>query len=430
MSNGKEREPSEEEKQKIAAIIQALKQQNISPTTALPAAQEEVTRTHAFWDTQPMFLGEDDPDKKQEIHAPLIPNKPKEELRQTPYNMPKGFEWCDIDITNDDERMQVYDLLNKNYVEDDQAMFRFDYSHEFLLWALTPPGYKKELHLGVRSSKGNLVGFISAVPAVVRSYEKKFDSVEINFLCVHKKLRSKRLAPVLIKEITRRVNHTGVFQAVYTAGVELPGPVSCCRYYHRTLSPKKLCDIQFTRVPPRMTMARFQKLYKLPTETTISGLRSLEEKDCESACKLLKTHLDQFKLVIEFSVDDFKHWFLPRKGVIASYVISNDDGEVTDLISYYHLNSTIVNHELHNKLNAAYSFYNVATTVELEDLMRNALILAKNENMDVFNALEQMKNKQFFSDLKFGMGDGNLQYYLYNWCCPTMEGKDVGIVLL
>ena len=36
--------------------------------------------------------------------------------------------------------------------------------------------------------------------------------VEINFLCVHKKLRTKRLAPVLIKEITRRVNLEGVWQ--------------------------------------------------------------------------------------------------------------------------------------------------------------------------------------------------------------------------
>ena len=36
--------------------------------------------------------------------------------------------------------------------------------------------------------------------------------VEINFLCVHKSLRSKRLAPVLIKEITRRVNLKGIFQ--------------------------------------------------------------------------------------------------------------------------------------------------------------------------------------------------------------------------
>jgi len=54
--------------------------------------------------------------------------------------------------------------------------------------------------------------------------------VEINFLCVHKKLRSKRVAPVLIREITRRVNCKGLFQAVYTAGVVLPKPVASCRY--------------------------------------------------------------------------------------------------------------------------------------------------------------------------------------------------------
>ena len=54
--------------------------------------------------------------------------------------------------------------------------------------------------------------------------------VEINFLCVHKKLRAKRLAPVLIREITRRVNCKGIFQAVYTAGVVLPKPVGTCRY--------------------------------------------------------------------------------------------------------------------------------------------------------------------------------------------------------
>ena len=53
--------------------------------------------------------------------------------------------------------------------------------------------------------------------------------VEINFLCVHKKLRSKRVAPVLIKEITRRVNLEGIFQAVYTAGILLPKPIAVCR---------------------------------------------------------------------------------------------------------------------------------------------------------------------------------------------------------
>ena len=37
---------------------------------------------------------------------------------------------------------------------------------------------------------------------------------EVNFLCVHKKLRTHRLAPVLIKEITRRVHCRNIWQAV------------------------------------------------------------------------------------------------------------------------------------------------------------------------------------------------------------------------
>lgn len=44
--------------------------------------------------------------------------------------------------------------------------------------------------------------------------------------------------------------------------------------------------------------------------------------------------------------------------------------------------------------------------------------------------LDLMDNKNVISDLKFGMGDGTLQYYLYNWQCKAMENKDVGLVLL
>jgi glycylpeptide N-tetradecanoyltransferase len=65
---------------------------------------------------------------------------------------------------------------------------------------MQPPGYKQEWHVGVRvKASHKLVAFISAIPAQVVANGKQVEMVEINFLCVHKKLRSKRLAPVLIK---------------------------------------------------------------------------------------------------------------------------------------------------------------------------------------------------------------------------------------
>ena len=44
---------------------------------------------------------------------------------------------------------------------------------------------------------------------------------------------------------------------------------------------------------------------------------------------------------------------------------------------------------------------------------------------DVFNALDIMDNKQVLEELKFGVGDGNLHYYLYNWKCPSMPPNEV-----
>ena len=72
---------------------------------------------------------------------------------------------------------------------------------------------------------------------------------EINFLCVHKKLRTNRLAPVLIKEVTRRVNKLDIWQAVYTAGIVIPKPIAKTTYYHRSLNPKKLVDVGFSSLP-------------------------------------------------------------------------------------------------------------------------------------------------------------------------------------
>ena len=64
----------------------------------------------------------------------------------------------------------VLSRLHRNhYVEDDDATFRFDYSAEFLEWALKPPGYYPQWHVGVRVvSNKKLVAFISGVPINLR----------------------------------------------------------------------------------------------------------------------------------------------------------------------------------------------------------------------------------------------------------------------
>ena len=254
--------------------------------------------------------------------GPIEENKSDELIRKEPLPLPKDFEWCNPDITDETQLREVYELLTANYVEDDAAVFRFDYSAAFLNWALKAPGWTTDWHLGVRvKASKKLVGFITGIPANLFIHQTELRMAEINFLCVHKKLRSKRLAPVLIKEITRRINLTGIFQAVYTAGVYLPKPFSSCRYYHRSLNPKKLIETGFSALQRDMTMPKTIRLYKLPEKPLLEGFRKMEESDVTQATLLLSQYLQKLDIAPNFSEDEFKHWLLPVKDVVYSYVV-------------------------------------------------------------------------------------------------------------
>ncbi|KAF9437522.1 glycylpeptide N-tetradecanoyltransferase [Entomortierella beljakovae] len=412
-----------------------------------PKSMEE----HKFWKTQPVVKH----DEVVEEDGPIEADTPHDKVRATPYPLPKEFEWSLVNVEDDKEIKELYELLTLNYVEDDDAMFRFDYSAEFLKWALLPPGWKKSWHIGVRvASNKKLVAFISGIPQDVRVHNTVKRMVEINFLCVHKKLRSKRLAPVLIKEVTRRTHLEGIFQAVYTAGVVLPKPVSTCRYFHRSLNPKKLVETGFSHLSKNMTMARLIKLYKLNSETKTPGLRPMEEKDVGEVAALLNKYLADTELAPHFEEADVRHWLISRPGVVWGYVVEDQETKkITDFFSFYSLPSTVINNPTHSTLNAAYSFYyavqtpdeelakltdkderqtarDIAVKARLLGLMEDTLILARKNDFDVFNALNLMDNALVTEDLKFGPGDGYLHFYLYNWKCKDVASNKVGLVML
>lgn len=54
--------------------------------------------------------------------------------------------------------------------------------------------------------------------------------------------------------------------------------------------------------------------------------------------------------------------------------------------------------------------------------MNDALILAKKFKFDVLNSLSLMDNALFIEQQKFGKGDGQLHYYLYNYNANHIAG--------
>jgi len=420
-----EKKEEEAEKKDMKDLVSFMRPRRICEDSRKNAAEID----HKFWGKQPVpSLKDPAPEDAEdgEIDEP----KTVDDVKKEPSKLPGSFEWCSVDVSDAKEIDEVYELLNGHYVEDDDCMFRFDYSRDFIRWALMPPGYKQHWHVGVRAKQsGKLVAFITGIPAMMNVRKTRREMAEINFLCVHKKLRQHRLAPVLITEITRRVNLENIWQAVYTAGVVLPKPVSECRYYHRSLNPKKLIDVGFSHLGPRMTMARAARIFKVPEQPQIPGLRAMVKADVPQVHQILNKYLSQFDLHPSFSEDEVEHWLLPRKGVIYSFV-AETKGKVTDLCSFYSLPSSILNNEKYSHLWAAYAYWHVPNTVSIETLMYDSLIMAKQENFDVFNALNVMENAKALENLKFGIGDGFLQYYLYNWRTKMIKPEQIGLVLL
>lgn len=117
--------------EKAAEALKGLNLQDIMTGLASGGKNVKEMGAYKFWQTQPVpRFGEDDksfeegPIKVQKVEdvsterAPLVP----------------GFEWVEVDLKSDEEIKEVYELLNGHYVEDDAAMFRFNYSSSFLRW--------------------------------------------------------------------------------------------------------------------------------------------------------------------------------------------------------------------------------------------------------------------------------------------------------
>ena len=250
-------------------IDQVLKNElnNIKPAHR----KSEIKDSYPFWETQPVLQFNKESDIK---FGEIWKDHKVEDLPKEPFALPDAdLEWKDVDMTQQNEIDKLYEFLKTNYVEDEDHMFRFDYSKDFLKWHLTSPNYCPEwlisiVQLDTKKNKKKMVGFIA--------------------LCVKKEFRNKRLAPLLIKEVSRRIHMRNKWWAVYTSGTMLPKPFAETTYYHRNLNVKKLVDVHFTYLPHNMNLARAKNLYKLPTELPVTGFRPMEEKDVDQVYVLLE----------------------------------------------------------------------------------------------------------------------------------------------
>lgn len=273
---------------------------------------------------------------------------------------------------------------------------------------------------------------ITAVPALVRVYDRSIRVVEINFLCVHKEYRNRGLAPQLIQHITQLARQEGIEQAVYTSGTALPTAISVAQYYHRTLNPRKTIAVTFSYPNPNMTIDEMQEFY-CPGSPQLKW-RRVTSDDISSVRTLLNRSMKELAFAPEYvSDEECGHWCLPRDNVVCSFVLEDDTNTITDFTSFYLIPSSVLEPSAaYESIEIAWLYMTAAQTIPFEMLVAETIALAWNEQKcDVFNALKMgQSTREVLRANKFKEGTGFLKYYIYNWRCPAVDETQLGLVLL
>lgn len=166
---------------------------------------------------------------------------------------------------------------------------------------LKRPGWKRDWHIGIRESKSRkLLACIFAIPGVLRIRDKSIKAAEVSFLCIHTKFRCRRLAPALIKELSRRCSRDGVYQALYATETFLPTPISTGQYLFRVLSQ------EFSKIE---SSYRFSP----PGDMVTHSLRPTRDEDLDSVYYLLNRYMARFELTLDLTKDCFRQTFLSEQ---------------------------------------------------------------------------------------------------------------------
>eukprot|EP01084_Bolivina_argentea_P139283 245037_1 len=390
--------------------------------------------------------------------------------RIIPLRLPPQFEWVELNLQNDTQISQLYEFLSNNYLNDkDETVTRHLFSKQYLQWTLMVPNYHKSWHIAVRVVKSQAIcGFIAAIPITIQIFDKTVPMAQIKYLTCHKKLLGNRLEPVLIRELIRRIYHKKIEQCIYNiANIAVSKPIVTAEYYSKTIKSKML-----TYFPSNKNLH------------SMEGLREMTATDCVSAHKLLMRYLKKFEMYQHFTLNEFQHWFLRRENIkldspeilvfgfcrnifkqqiipidicklisamytyidiiasdVYSFVIEDNDKQITDFISFYILTR---NNSMQNRMKkkwikshveyveVAYLTFNIANTVLPNELI-NAIIdkthYGKQRNFTVVYDLDLMKSVEYFKQLEFKKTVQISPMYFYNWRCSSIKANNCGLVL-
>ncbi|KAG0417633.1 Glycylpeptide N-tetradecanoyltransferase, partial [Dictyocoela roeselum] len=255
-----------------------------------------------------------------------------------------------------------------------------------------------------------IFGFVHGRHMKFKVENQVLDMAFINFLCLHKELRNKRLAPVLISEIRKRFNTNGIEKAIFTGGIKLPFRIAHARFYHYLLNIHKLEKVGFCK-----GLTTNEKLILR------DGTRLLENKDLDQLQDLYSNEIKKYKLAEVHNNESLEYSYYQQKDIVTT-LVHEVNGKITEFGAFIRVDSFAI--EQNENVKIAYLYMKNSDAI-ISDLIS----YAAKEGYDVFNCVSIMGNLNLIEKHDFFVGTGVLNYYLFNHEISDLCSDDIAFFL-
>jgi glycylpeptide N-tetradecanoyltransferase len=373
-----------------------------------------------FWDKQTITKIGENP-----AISNIIDKDINEKFKNKEQSVCKSYRWYEFNLNNSNDINDVVNFLNKYYKQTINNNFIVNYSKEFLEWNLPK---ESSFVIGLKAEDNENIGaIIAGTIRKLQIFDKQEDVADINYLCVHPKLRENNLSPVLIDEVIRKLSNQNIKVGFFKTTNYIPSPICKLEYYHRPLRYKKLYENGFIRLDKDAHSTEsadysFQVQYKQNPRHI-----KMTEKHYEKAFELLNEYHDQYNLHEVYTLEKFIKTFA-NSDIVSSYVILDENEDVViDFYSYYKL--PYYSQEKKIYIRCAYLHTYTSNTETPITIFKSLIWNTYNEKLDVLTCLDNMENSEILYDNfnKIVKGAGYIYYNFYNWNCPELQPLQIMI---
>jgi hypothetical protein len=189
-------------------------------------------------------------------------------------------------------------------------------------------------------------------------------------------------------------------------------------YHQRPLNLRTVDESGFYPIAPEKVESA-RRRFAVPA-LVHGNCRLMTEADIDGVVHLLQSTASQFTLDVVFTGETVRHMFLPRDGVLYTYVTPSPRG-LRGLFSFYVMTWNAIE-GAKTSLRVAYVFYVAAAGGQTQSLIADLISKAASDaHADLVIALSVTGIHEALIANKFEAGSKALQFYAYNFRVPQMS---------